>query len=202
MTAVTRIILALSLSLACIGLASAMRVTLEATGVVTMNQLGFGPLYGVPVGSAAHLTFDVDSEDFIDLDPGHDRSYAIINDSYLLTAGNGAVHITQGEHRVEITNDYWTVDGVHWFLSNIGGGYWFEFELWGNNGVMFPSCDITQCFGSYTRTLFADSSWMINDVFYVRFDRLIIRVATSDVETGADLQTETGSWGRIKGMYR
>jgi hypothetical protein len=182
--------------------AQALLVTLEANGVVISNTLTFGPFAGVPAGSAAHMRFDVDSGNYVDIEPGKNRAYFIINDSFLMTAGNGVLHITQGEHVISITNDYWTVDGVHWFYDNLGGNYWMEFELWGNNGTMFPSCDITECYGLYGRGLFADTSWMIDERFYVRFDVLNIHLATSSAPDVDLPTTKDSSWGRVRSLYR
>lgn len=182
--------------------AHAMLVTLEATGVVIGNSLTFGPFAGVPTGSAVHMAFEVDSGNYVDIEPGKDRAYVIINSSFVMTAGSGTLHITSGEHLVNITNDFWTVDGVHWFYDNLGGNYWMEFELWGNNGTMFPSCDITECFGLYGSGLFEDTSWMIDEMFYVRFNVLSIHLATSSAPDVDGPILRNSTWGRVRSLYR
>ncbi len=161
--------------------AFAVHVPMEADGVVTANGLGSGPLAGVPAGSAVHMSFDVDSEDYYDSDPGHARSYRILNDTFVLTAGEAILENITGDQYIMITNDYWVVDGVHWFESNIGYGYWHEFELWGNSDEMFPSTDITECAGEYGPEWFEDTSWEINWAFFVRFDLLTIHEAPAGI---------------------
>jgi len=128
------------------------------------------------------MTFEVDSEEFIDFDPGHDRGYLILNDAFTITAGDAILEGITGTHYIHITNDYWVVDGVHWFEENIGYGYWHEFELWGNNGEMFDSTDITECAGEYGPGLFADTSWHINLAFIVSFGLLTIHDASTSID--------------------
>ena len=184
-----RITLLVTVLVAAMGTSAlAVDVPLEAFGVVLANSLTFGPLAGVPAGSDAHMIFAVDSENYIDVDPGHDRAYFILNDTYVLTAGDATLENITGEHYIHITNDYWVVDGVHWFEENIGYGYWQEFELWGNNDEMFPSTDITECAGEYGRALFADTSWGINWAFIVRFDLLVIHDVSGAVESPGEAQ--------------
>ncbi len=159
-------------------------VTLEASGTVAGNELTEGPLAGAETGMDVNMVFSVDSEEFFDVDPGHCRRYQVSNDSFTLTTGDHVLDNISGQNYVNITNDYWVVDGVHWFESNIGYGYWFEFELWGNNGDMFPSTDILECGGVYGPDQFEDTSWQINWAFFVQFEQLIIHAGegTGNVE--------------------
>jgi len=162
--------------------ASAVNVTLEATGTVAGNGLTSGPLAGVPVGAAVHMVFDVDSDDYTMIGPEHDWAYVIQNDTFVLTAGGAILENIINAQYIHITNDFWVVDGVHWFESNIGFGYWHEFELWGNNPDMFPSPDITECAGEYGPEEFEDTSWQINWSFFVTFELLVIHEATASAD--------------------
>src|SRR5688572_5740671 len=86
----------LLLSAALVGLtASAHGVTVhvEATGTVEYNVYVNGPLQGIPAGSPAVLSFDVDSDVFVNNPVHPTRGYPITQSTFDLTIGKTTVDL-------------------------------------------------------------------------------------------------------------
>lgn len=72
--------------------AQAAIVTVTAQGNVIFNGVTAPPLSGVTPGSAAVMTFQVDSNNFVNGAPGDTRGYAIIQPTFSLTF-NGSTSV-------------------------------------------------------------------------------------------------------------
>lgn len=86
-------IIALAGAFAFAAAARAELVTVSVTGTVTSNQITTPPLNGVPVQNTGVMSFQVDSNVFVDGIPGDVRSYPIIQPSFSLAFQPSAVSV-------------------------------------------------------------------------------------------------------------
>jgi hypothetical protein len=77
-------VIALAVAFAGAAAAHAEIITVSTRGQVTFNAIGTPPLNGVGVGNSAVMSFNVDSNIFVDGIPGDLRSYAIDQSSFSL----------------------------------------------------------------------------------------------------------------------
>ncbi len=175
-------VFAAACSLACLaGIASADLVRVEVTGEWDFGMVRSGVLNGVNSGPAS-MSFDVDSNVFIDSGNFPTRGYSIIEDSFVLTLNGISVgmpnpYVPAGETPLFILrNNDPAVDGF--FLgSNVDG---FPDGVSINNaglidpflGVLFsatylndplPSLDILDAVGTYTFANLSSFNWGLDD---------------------------------------
>jgi opacity protein-like surface antigen len=89
-----RNLLSLAAAALCASSAPAVIVHVEITGAVEWNLFPSGPLAPARPGDPARITFDVDSNDFLDSPTWPTRGYRIIVPSFLMTAGSAQIRLT------------------------------------------------------------------------------------------------------------
>ena len=188
-------------------------VVVDATGTVVFNGIANPPLNGVTVGETAVVSFEVDSNNFVDGIPGDTRGYVIDQPSFSL-AFSGGVSVGLLSPFPAGQTPYFTLvegfpvsDGFFVSTSNVSPGgvpisqtpIQFNLDL-GYIGSTLTSLDILDAQGTYDftgLTRFAFNLWQIapdNVVLDIEFASLTIQARPT--------ATDASSWGKVKALFR
>lgn len=188
-------------------------VMVDATGTVVFNGITTPPLNGVTAGETAVVSFEVDSNNFVDGVPGDTRGYVIDQPSFAL-AFSGGVSVGLLSPFPAGQTPYFTLvegfpvsDGFFVSTSNVSPGgvpieqtpIQFNLDL-GYDGGTLTSLDILDAQGTYGfggLTRFAFNLWRIvpdNVILDIEFASLTIQAQP----TAAD----ASSWGKVKALFR
>lgn len=188
-------------------------VEVEATGTVVFNGITTAPLNGVTVGQTAVVSFEVDSNNFVDGVPGDTRGYVIDQPSFSL-AFSGGVSVGLLSPFPAGQTPYFTLvesfpvsDGFFVSTSPVSPGgvpiaqtpLQFNLDL-GYDGSTLTSLDILDAQGTYGfggLTRFGFNLWQIvpdNVRLDIEFASLTIQAQS----TAAD----ASSWGKVKALFR
>jgi len=171
----TTVILAVSMLV--VTTASADVITVTATGQVIFNGIGDPPLGGVGAGDTVEMSFEVDSDVFLDGVPGDTRGYEIDQSSFSLTfdtpASVGLLNPFPGGETPYFTlvDGFPVSDGFYVSTSPFSpGGVPLEQEPFSTNleigyeGDTLSSLDILDALGTYDfdgLTSFGFTIWSI-----------------------------------------
>jgi len=200
------IVLAVTILVAATAQASPLNVS--ATGSVYFNGVGAPPLSGVLSGETATMSFQVDSDDWVELAPGDVRGYVIDNSTFSLSfTGGVAVGLAPGTAYFCLVDGFPVSDGFFVSASATSPGgvpltqdpVQFNLDL-GYEGDTLTSLDIIDAKGVYAfdgLTRFGMGLWQIfpdNVVMGIEFEYLSI--------ANEPVSVDESSWSRVKAMYR
>jgi hypothetical protein len=208
-----KLAMVLALSVLVAGTAQATDVLVEATGEVVWNAIGDPPLSGVGGGEQVVVSFEVDSEVFVEGIPGDTRGYEIDQSSFFLSFSGGITVGLISPFPPGQTPFFTLVDGFPvadgFFVSTSPmspGGVPLEqepvnFNLdLGYDGDTLDSLDILDAEGTYDYnglTRFGFGLWVIfpdNVVLGIDFTQMTITVDP--------LPVEASSWGAVKATFK
>lgn len=188
-------------------------VVVDATGTVVFNGIANPPLNGVTVGETAVVSFEVDSNNFVDGIPGDTRGYVIDQASFSL-AFSGGVSVGLLSPFPAGQTPYFTLvegfpvsDGFFVSTSNVSPGgvpisqtpLQFNLDL-GYDGGTLTSLDILDAQGTYDftgLTRFGFNLWQIvpdNVRLDIEFASLTIQARPT--------ATDASTWGKVKALFR
>jgi hypothetical protein len=171
--------------------ASAVEVTVTATGTVGFNGITDAPLGTVSPGDHVEMSFKVDSNDFMDGVPGDVRGYVIDQSSFSLSFDTpldmGLLNPFPGTAYFNLVDGFPVSDGFSVSSSNVSPGgvalaqepFNFNLDL-GYTGDTLSSLNILDALGSYGfdgLTRFGMNLWSIfpdNVVMDMEFQKLTI----------------------------
>ena len=196
-----------------VGGARADIVSVTATGQVIFNGVGSAPLSGVGSGDQATVSFQIDSNNFVDGIPGDVRGYVIDESSFTLSFEPSGVSVglenpfPAGETPYFGVIDGFPVsDGFFVSTSTVSPGgvpleqtpINFNLDL-GYDGATLASLDILDALGVYDftgLTRFGFTLWQVfpdNAIMEIDFESMTI--------AGAPVPVNESSWGRVKAVY-
>lgn len=188
-------------------------VVVDATGTVVFNGITTPPLNGVTTGQTAVVSFEVDSNNFVDGIPGDTRGYVIDQASFSL-AFSGGVSVGLLSPFPAGQTPYFTLvegfpvsDGFFVSTSNVSPGgvpisqtpLQFNLDL-GYDGGTLTSLDILDAQGTYDftgLTRFGFNLWQIvpdNVRLDIEFASLTIQARPT--------ATDASTWGKVKALFR
>lgn len=171
---------AMTACVACVlGVSPAMAdlVRVEVTGPVGFNAFSSGALAGIPAGAASRMSFEVDSNVFLNSATFPTRAYSIVPSSFNLQVGSVSVPFVNpypaGQTpRFVLRNNDPAVDGF--FLSagtdlptglpiEIGlANSTIEFSRGFNNGLPLSSLNILDAVGTYGQENLSSFNFSVN----------------------------------------
>ena len=191
--------------------ASAGILDISATGTVLFNGISAAPLSGVNAGETATVTFQVDSNNYVEDLPGDVRAYVIDPASFSLSFSGG---VTVGLVNPLPTPAYFGLvdgfpvsDGFFVSSSTVSPGgvpleqtpINFNLDL-GYDGATLSSLDIEQAKGMYGfngLTRFSMNLWQVfPDNAVMEMDFVSLSIANQPVSV------DETSWSHVKAMYR
>ncbi len=169
----------------------AANVSVTATGIVIFNGIGAAPLSGVGGGDGVTMSFNVDSNNFVDGAPGDLRSYEIDQSSFSLAFDSpvevGLLNPFPGTPYFTLVDGFPVSDGFFVSSSTVSpGGVALEQEPYNANldlgytGDTLSSLDILDAVGTYGfagLTRFSFTLWSVfpdNAVMEIDFSQLTI----------------------------
>lgn len=193
--------------------AHAAVVSVEVSGIVIFNGIGAAPLGDVNGGEDVTLSFEVDSDNFVDGIPGDTRGYEIDQSSFVLSFSSGVMVGLASPFPAGTTPYFSLVDGFPvsdgFFVSTSAvspGGVPLaqdpvnlNLDL-GYDGATLASLDILDALGTYDftgLTRFAFTLWQVfPDNAVAEFD-----FTGMTLEEVVSTPTEETSWGGVKAVF-
>lgn len=145
-----------------------------AQGTIASNDLANGPFAGYPVGAAVSMTFRI-APDGAEAEPGRDTAYAVVGDSFQLTASyqdpNDFSHhsatetlVLGGAPVLHIRNDNPRADSVELLLASTAtAGQTLGFTLSNADGILFDSDDADRINRTFGPHLFETMDWAVRE---------------------------------------
>lgn len=118
------------------GAAQADIVSVSATGEVSYNGINDGDLGTVRGGETATVSFQVDSANYIDGNPGDTRSYAMVPGSFTLSFSGGASVGLADPYPNGLTPNFTLVEGFP-----VSDGFWVSDSEFSPGGVALSQGD-------------------------------------------------------------
>lgn len=188
-----RVLVAIAGAALLCGSAQAALIQVEVNGTVFFNGIGDPPLSGVTAGDSAVMSFQVDSDNFVDGIPGDVRGYEIDQSSFSMTFGGdislGLLSPFPGTPYFGLIDGFPVSDGFFVSSSTVSpGGVALEQEPFNADlhvsytGDTLSSLDILDAVGTYDfdgLTAFGYNLWAIfpdNVVLGMDFESLTISV--------------------------
>ncbi|MBL9002521.1 MAG: hypothetical protein JNK25_15435 [Phycisphaerae bacterium] len=197
--------------------ADAAIVRVEITGVVEWNMYTTGPLAPARAGDPVRLSFEVDSEVFVNSPQWPTRGYPIIQSSWQMTAGAATLGLRSPmpggtvPYFVMRNNDP-AVDG---FLVSAGVDYPFavpveipnmglEFLRTFSTSTMWDSLDIMDALGSYGFEFMSSYNWTVGrgEAYFFGVEYQTITLTSDELPCPADYNQDGGvDGGDVEAFY-
>lgn len=213
--------LLLAAGLAAGGATAGVPIRITVTGTVTFNLITLPPLSGVPVGAPATMTFEVDSDNYVNSPNFPTRGYIIEQSSFLLDFGAVQIGlqdpfppgetpyfvIRNNDPAVDgfiVSTDYNGPAGVPINQAHTNGVYYRDNFYVTYAGSTLPSLSILDALGTYGYTGLSTFNWTItrNGFDFVGIDFTQLEIAPlCQGDVNGDGCTNQSDLGIVLGNY-